>query len=161
MTDGLSYHKTYYQENKEKWVGYNLKQSTERKDEIKTYFEAWKKDNPDKVKKYSSDHYLKKHEHYKKKHREYTADTKRTVLTHYGNGEMKCVLCGFDNPKALTIDHIFGGGNTHRKECGGSGGIKVYRWLIRNEFPSGFRTLCANCQLIEYYSKSNSPSGAQ
>jgi len=60
------------------------------------------------------------------------------VLKHYGN---KCSCCGEKNVKFLTIDHINGNGNQHRKE------IKTHldRWLVKNNFPKGFQILCYNC----------------
>jgi len=59
----------------------------------------------------------------------------------------KCACCGFDQPNALVIDHINGGGNKHRKEIG----PLLYRWLKEQGYPSGFQVLCANCNM----SKSN------
>lgn len=44
----------------------------------------------------------------------------------------------------LTIDHIDGNGAEHRRTLK-RGGITFYRWLINNGFPSGFQTLCYNC----------------
>lgn len=64
-----------------------------------------------------------------------------TVLTHYGG---KCECCGEDEPLFLTVDHINGGGKKHRQEIGG-GGFYLHRWLIKNNFPEGFRILCFNC----------------
>src|SRR5260221_360879 len=45
----------------------------------------------------------------------------------------------------LSIDHINGDGSKHRKEIGGGG--KIYKWLINNNFPSGFQVLCIPCNL--------------
>lgn len=59
-------------------------------------------------------------------------------IAHYGN---VCACCGEHRYEFLCIDHIDGGGEQHRK----SGISKICRWLIRNNFPSGFRVLCANC----------------
>ncbi len=66
------------------------------------------------------------------------------ILTHYGGGKCACVKCGFDDIRALTIDHINGGGNRHRNSlC-----MPFYQWLVDNDFPLGYRTLCMNCQFI-------------
>jgi hypothetical protein len=43
------------------------------------------------------------------------------------------------------MDHIHGGGYRHGKELGSSG--KLYKWLVDNHFPDGFRVLCANCNM--------------
>ena len=76
---------------------------------------------------------------------------KEVVLTHYGNGELKCVRCGFDDIRALSVDHINGGGSAQRK--GFTGGRSIYYWIIKNKFPKGFQTLCMNCQFIKRFLK--------
>ena len=81
--------------------------------------------------------------------REYFPRIKQLVLTHYGNGKLICVRCGFDNIKALSIDHINGGGNKHRKQINRTSSHKFYCWLKKQNFPEGYQTLCMNCQLIK------------
>lgn len=70
---------------------------------------------------------------------------KKEVLTHYGNGKCACVRCGFDDIRALSIDHIEPIGEKKRF----SSGYAFYRWLIKNSFPEGYQTLCMNCQFIK------------
>ena len=74
---------------------------------------------------------------------------KQEVLTHYGNGKCACVKCGFDDLRALSIDHILGEGNTLRKRIGSLGGISFYRMLRKEGYPQGYQTLCMNCQFIK------------
>jgi hypothetical protein len=76
---------------------------------------------------------------------------KQSVLHYYSNGTMSCVHCGFSDARALSIDHINGGGTKHRIEVLGAnrGGTKFYEWLIRNTYPTGFQVLCMNCQFIK------------
>jgi hypothetical protein len=64
------------------------------------------------------------------------------VFAHYGTS---CECCGESNPGFLTIDHINGCTKEERKKQGGGSGL--YRWLIANGFPEGFRTLCMSCNL--------------
>lgn len=64
-----------------------------------------------------------------------------TVIQHYGE---KCECCGEPAKEFLSIDHINGGGNKHRKAIKSSG-INLYRWLKNNNYPSGYRVLCMNC----------------
>jgi len=64
------------------------------------------------------------------------------VIGHYG---VQCVCCGETNINILTIDHINGHGNKHRIQTGCGTGVKFYRWLRDNNFPSEFRVLCCNC----------------
>lgn len=66
--------------------------------------------------------------------------TKRDrVFNHYGGYICKC--CGETIELFLTIDHINGGGNNHRKKIG----KKIINWLIRNDLPPGYQVLCFNC----------------
>jgi len=74
---------------------------------------------------------------------------KREVVTHYGNGKCACVQCGFDDIRALSIDHIAGGGANHRRQAGNKGGATFYRWLRKNGYPPEYQTLCMNCQFIK------------
>lgn len=77
---------------------------------------------------------------------------KKEVLTHYGNGELKCVQCGENRLGCLTIDHINGGGNKHRiKVCKSHGSTAFYRWLKKESYPLGFQTLCMNCQFLKKF----------
>lgn len=82
-------------------------------------------------------------------HKDERARLKPTVLTHYGNGKLACVKCGFDDIKALTIDHIDGNGANHRRAIGVGAGNSFYRWLKENNFPEGYQVLCMNCQWIK------------
>lgn len=75
---------------------------------------------------------------------------KTTVTRHYGGGESKCVLCGENRLGSLHIDHVDGGGKQHRKAIKKKGGGAFYNWLIKNGFPSGYRTLCANCNWLSH-----------
>jgi len=71
------------------------------------------------------------------------------VLQHYsGTVKPVCECCGEDTYEFLSIDHIEGNGNTHRKEIKGH----LYRWLNKHDYPDGFRVLCHNCnQAIGFY----------
>src|SRR6185369_3563886 len=68
---------------------------------------------------------------------------KKIVFDHYGN---QCECCKENNPAFLTIDHIEQDGARHRTPSGRRiGGEKLYSWLVKNNFPEGFRLLCYNC----------------
>ena len=62
------------------------------------------------------------------------------VFEHYGK---TCCCCGESERAFLSMDHINNDGAQHRRDIGES---KIYGWLARNKFPSGFQTLCMNCQ---------------
>ena len=76
------------------------------------------------------------------------------VFQYYCQGEPKCMNpeCGVPGSmkdiRALTIDHIHGGGHQHRLLIKNRG---MYEWLIRNDFPPGYQVLCMNCQFIKRY----------
>jgi hypothetical protein len=69
------------------------------------------------------------------------AERKQTVFEHYG---LECSCCGENEFEFLTIDHINGGGNEHRRSINGC----FYRWVIENGFPDGLQTLCYNCLVL-------------
>ena len=93
--------------------------------------------------------YYKNHREEILKHHQKTHDELRMkCLIHYGGDPPKCACCGEDHLLFLTIDHIFGGGNHHKKEIGGSG--RLYNWLVQNNFPEGFQVLCYNCNCAKY-----------
>ena len=77
---------------------------------------------------------------------------KAEVLTHYGNGELACVKCGFLDISALSIDHIEGGGNKQR-----NGKLRAstafYKWLKKEGYPAGYQTLCMNCQFVKRFER--------
>lgn len=77
---------------------------------------------------------------------------KQDVLTHYGGGKCACIRCDFNDIRALSIDHIGGGGNRVRaRRFKGTG--TFYRWLQQENYPEGYQTLCMNCQFIKSYEK--------
>jgi hypothetical protein len=87
---------------------------------------------------------------YKKYHRMWERKIrlkrKTVCCIHYNkNNECCCDRCGFSDIRVLTIHHINGGG---RKQ-GSQTTDRFYMWLIKNNFPSGFQTLCFNCQYIK------------
>ena len=77
------------------------------------------------------------------KSRYYKKRSKKQVLEHYSNGELKCVCCGFAEIDGLSIDHIEGRKKwKHGKDDRSD---ELYSWIKRNNFPKGFQTLCMNC----------------
>ena len=65
------------------------------------------------------------------------------VYKHYGGAQ--CVLCGETRVDCLSIDHINHDGGKFRKEIGST---YVYSWIIKNNYPEGYRILCMNCNHI-------------
>ncbi len=72
------------------------------------------------------------------------------VLSHYSEKTMACKRCGFDDLRALSIDHVHGDGYLWRKKnTHGASGTRLYQWLKRSNYPDGFQVLCMNCQFIK------------
>lgn len=79
--------------------------------------------------------------------KQYKNGIKDTVFGFYGK---VCACCGEPNRVFLAIDHINGEGAAHRRAIGSSGGDSIYRWLIKNNLPEGFQTLCHNCNWAKH-----------
>lgn len=77
--------------------------------------------------------------------RQLVVELKIEILNQYGG--LVC-RCGENRIKAIGIDHIDGGGKQHRVIIGSD----LYRWLRRNNYPTGFRVLCSNCNILAYLS---------
>lgn len=61
-------------------------------------------------------------------------------------GGYKCSCCGETEPKFLSIDHVDNDGAEHKRKHRLHTGEQLYRWIVRNGFPTGFQVLCMNCQ---------------
>lgn len=126
------YLRRYYRENGERLKTASYLYYLEHKEEVLSRtqnfqqtdaFKAWKK------------------QYDKKRYQE----IREKVLTYYGNGKLACVKCSFDDTRALSIDHIEGGGVQHKKLIGQT----IYYWLRARSYPKGYQTLCMNCQFIK------------
>lgn len=78
------------------------------------------------------------------------ARLKSECLNAYGK---RCICCGESAREFLTLDHEGGNGGDHRRNLFGHnvGGLHMYRWLKKNNFPSGYRILCMNCNWATRY----------
>lgn len=77
--------------------------------------------------------------------KKYQQRVKIEVFSYYSNGTPECAHCGITDIDILCIDHINGGGNTHKKSLGEGGRRNFYWWLRREGFPEGYQVLCRNC----------------
>lgn len=111
------YNRAYYEQNKEK--------IRNRKTEL---MRQYRQADPEKHRKQS---------------REAKARLKERLFEMYGH---VCVVCGFADKRALTLDHINQNGNEERKLLGERG---VYIRALQEYRPDEYRTLCMNCQFIE------------
>ena len=87
--------------------------------------------------------------------REWYRRAKHRALVAYSQDPPSCACCGETNLGFLTIDHINGGGNAHRRELGGGGTLLV--WLRKQGYPDGFQVLCFNCNAGRYWNGGTCP----
>lgn len=119
-------------EEKHKWYLKNRdriqekKKEPENKKRIANQIKLWKEKNRDKCHKYC---------------REYREKLTKKVIEHYGG---KCECCGETNFLFLTIDHIKRNGKEERRKLG-SNNLSIYRKIILENYPEGYRVLCYNC----------------
>lgn len=75
---------------------------------------------------------------------------KLEAFNNYGG---KCACCGESTIEFLEMDHEGGWGHKHRDHNGRRyGGQSLWRWMKKNNWPSGFRVLCGSCHsAISYW----------
>src|ERR1039458_3831552 len=76
-------------------------------------------------------------------------ETKIKVLSHYGvNHAPQCCWpgCNVNDVDVLCIDHVNDDGAEQRRRLGVKGNI-WYEYLVREKYPEGYQTLCANHNL--------------
>jgi len=129
-------------ENKESVNTYQRKWRSNHLERERAYKESYEAKYPGKIKRRQDEYRAKNREQLNAKNRMWQEKQRKIVLEHYGGEKSHCSCCGEEHLEFLTIDHINGGGNKHREEIGQGG---LYRWLIKNNFPDGFRILCLNC----------------
>lgn len=86
---------------------------------------------------------------WKIKKRQRVFELKMKIIEHYSNGRMTCANCGLKDVKNLTVDHINGNGEKHRKTMRLSGGHSFYHWLIKLNYPPGYQILCFACNMAK------------
>ncbi len=112
---------------------------------FKRYWKKWYQNNKEKRLFSRRRHFKKNKTKYYEYSKKYRRKTKLDIISHYGG---KCFCCGETRWEFLSIDHVKGNGNKHRREELGSfnkAGFVMYRWLIKNKYPDGFQILCMNC----------------
>ncbi len=74
---------------------------------------------------------------------------RREVISHYGG---ECVYCGNDEVIFLTIDHINGGGNRHRKEAGEPNICMLLYKQQRADgrYPNNYQVTCWGCNSAKH-----------
>ncbi len=108
------------------------------------YTNNYRKTHPRNYKKEYSKEYKKAHPTTRKQNQEYRAKLKMEVFNAYGGAVCSC--CGETHIEFLSIDHANNDGAEHRKIVPAS---KLYNWLKTNNFPSGYKVLCMNCNFAK------------
>lgn len=121
---------------------YQKKYRAENKDQIRVRERAYRETRRGHYRDLFRFYYETHREDRLKYNRQYKIRQRDAVFAFYGGSNPACECCGESHIEFLTIDHIDGGGNIHRKEIGSSA---LYGWLIKNNFPDGYRVLCMNC----------------
>lgn len=78
----------------------------------------------------------------RERHQKYRVELRAQIFEDLGG---VCVQCGYNNPLALEIDHIDGGGSAERK---GKNYLQYYRAIIKRGLE-GLQLLCANCHTVK------------
>lgn len=100
-------------------------------------------------------------EYYSDYAKKFRKSRRESILLAMGGS---CIQCGFDDLRALHIDHINGGGNKHRKSLNGAS-TTYYRNLLKEleadsiQFAKKYQLLCANCNGIKMHENSEWSKG--
>lgn len=70
---------------------------------------------------------------------------RKEVMAGYGG---KCACCGFEDIRALALDHVENNGAEERKQWRGKMDF-FYKKIIDDGFPECYQVLCANCNAIK------------
>lgn len=86
----------------------------------------------------------------RRQHRIRALTIKQEVLAHYANASVaRCVSCGFTDLRGLALDHINDDGYLSEKRGQPRGGVVLLSWLKAEGYPTGYQTLCFNCNEIK------------
>lgn len=113
----------------------------------KARYKKWYYENHERAKALKKASMLKRRELnpdlHRKQSREAKARLKSSLFDMYGHS---CARCGFEDKRALTLDHKLNNGNQERKTLGERG---VYTKARNSFLPDEYQILCMNCQFIK------------
>jgi hypothetical protein len=113
---------------------------------------TYDKDHIDDVKQYRKQYYIDNRKYLIQRSRFHNDNNRSEVLYWYSDGLMRCNKCDEDHIEFLCVDHIDDTGVSHRKEMG-AGGDRIYKYLIKYKFPTGYQVLCNNCNYSKEYTR--------
>lgn len=88
---------------------------------------------------------LYSYSHYERASKKYR-ELRSSVFAILGN---KCSMCGFDDVRALQVDHINGNGGKERKSNNGVTGTYKKIVSLGLKAKKNYQILCANCNWIK------------
>jgi hypothetical protein len=136
------YQRKYMREYRPEYYKKNPEKAEEKNNSNREYMRDRYKKNPEKIKASVKKYYLANVEKVKIRQKLYWQELRKKIIDFYSDHTNRCACCGESHFEFLTIDHINGGGAKHRREI--KSGV-IYGWLLKNNFPVGFRVLCCNC----------------
>jgi len=74
-------------------------------------------------------------------------NTRARLFNMVSGDKPMCAYCGFDDERALEIDHVKDNGAYYRKKFGGSD--KEWSWRVAHEKIDDLQLLCCNCNRIK------------
>lgn len=141
------YHRKYYEQNKQKWLQYNRKHRSKDPHGYKAYLKKYRREHYEYLLKSQREKYYRNREEISKKIKLKRKMMRLLIIEKYGG---KCACCNETEENFLSLDHINGNGNKHRKELSKTRGDGIYPWIIENRFPPEFQILCMNCNWGRY-----------
>lgn len=99
---------------------------------------------PEKKLQYGREYYQKHREVRSKVSGQYYQRIREAIYTILGK---ECMRCGFNDKRALQIDHVNGGGARERKNLG----MRIEKFILDKiiDGSKDYQILCANCNWIK------------
>lgn len=109
----------------------------EEKERIRFYMVEWRRRNPEKTLGYGQRRWQ---------------DLKAEMISALGG---ECACCAISDPIFLTLDHVNGDGEAHRRSLGGpNASYAVHEDARREGWPKEkYRVLCWNCNMATRYGR--------
>jgi hypothetical protein len=134
--------RAYYAENRERLLQQKREHYAANREEMVSKAREKRERNREKDRAAARAYYRRNREARIAYNRKYGMKLKLDALAAYG---VHCQCCGVCETSFLTIDHIDGCSKEQRRTEGL--GRQFYLWLKKNDYPTGYQTLCFNCNM--------------
>jgi len=138
------YQANYYQQHREERLQYFREYREQNKERRSAWNKAYREHDIEAWNKKGRDYYKTSREKVLKRHQ----ILRFKVLQKLGN---KCVRCGFDDWRALQVDHVKNNGHEERKKLRPRELYEKILELPKDELEENYQLLCANCNWIKKY----------